>query len=347
MRVRRRPRLLWLAISGLSVLVIGAVFLVLWRAPTSDFLFEPGNTRDVDALVSVEGEKPDAGEAAGDGIFMVDISVRHATLLERLLPFLRKDGTIVPEDALNPEGLTDEQRGVVDRRAMSQSQRIAAAVALRALGYDVRITRSGADVNLVIPGSPAEAGGLRTGDTITAVDGTAIRSPQELRGILAGVEPGDSVELTVRRGDEDVRLTVGTKADEASPGRAVMGVEIEPAATIELPLDVTVDAKGIGGPSAGLAFALGIVDELGTEVDRGRKVVVTGQLTFDGSVLPIGGIKQKTIAARRGGADVFVVPIDNAAEAQRYADGLRIVPVQSFDEALDGLGVSLPRRAAA
>jgi PDZ domain-containing secreted protein len=107
-----------------------------------------------------------------------------------------------------------------------------------------------------------------------------------------------------------------------------------------------VDAKGIGGPSAGLAFALDIVDELGADVDQQRKVVVTGELSLDGRVLPIGGIKQKTIAAREGNADVFVVPRENADEAERYAGDLEIVPVSSFEEALRELGVTLPEPVA-
>jgi PDZ domain-containing protein len=103
-------------------------------------------------------------------------------------------------------------------------------------------------------------------------------------------------------------------------------------------VDVSIDAGSIGGPSAGLAFALGIVDELGEDdLTDGRTVVVTGELALDGTVIPIGGVKQKTIGAKEAGADLFIVPDANAEEARKYADGLEIVAVSNFDEALAAL----------
>jgi PDZ domain-containing protein len=101
---------------------------------------------------------------------------------------------------------------------------------------------------------------------------------------------------------------------------------------------VEIDAGGIGGPSAGLAFALQIVDELGSDIDQGRRIVATGELTVDGTVEPVGGIEQKVIGAERAGADIFVVPLGNAREAERHAsEDLAIVPVASFAEALSDL----------
>jgi PDZ domain-containing protein len=115
-----------------------------------------------------------------------------------------------------------------------------------------------------------------------------------------------------------------------------MGIVIEPK--LVLPVEIRIDTGNIGGPSAGLAFALDIIDELGpTDIDRGERVVATGQIAIDGSVHEIGGVKQKTLGAREAGADVFLVPDGNAATARKYADGLRIVPVSSLDEALHAL----------
>jgi PDZ domain-containing protein len=102
-----------------------------------------------------------------------------------------------------------------------------------------------------------------------------------------------------------------------------------------LPLKVHIDARGVGGPSAGLAFALDVMEELGRDVDHGLKVAATGQINLDGSVSPIGGVKQKTYGVRKSHADVFLVPAgDNAREARRYAGGLRIIAVKSFPQAL-------------
>jgi len=122
----------------------------------------------------------------------------------------------------------------------------------------------------------------------------------------------------------------------ASGGRTVLGVVLK--IDFQFPFSVTIDAGNVGGPSAGLAFALDIIDELGpTDIDRGERVVATGQIAIDGSVHEIGGVKQKTLGAREAGANVFLVPDGNAATARKYADGLRIVPVSSLDEALHAL----------
>jgi Lon-like protease len=107
---------------------------------------------------------------------------------------------------------------------------------------------------------------------------------------------------------------------------------------------VSIDAHGVGGPSAGLAFALDVLQELGRNVDRGHKIAATGEIFLDGRVGPIGGIKQKTIGAREAGVDVFLVPAgQNAVDARKYAHGLRIIPVKSFQQALHALA-TLPER---
>jgi Lon-like protease len=164
-----------------------------------------------------------------------------------------------------------------------------------------------------------------------------VRSPEELREAMAELRPGDEVELAVRRDRERRTFRLETIASD-DDRRAVVGVGIQQAAEFDFPLDVDIDAGDVGGPSAGLAFALDVVDEVGpTDVDGGRRIVVTGELELDGDVLAIGGVKQKTIGAREAGADLFVVPDANAAEARRHADGLEIVAVGTFEEALSHL----------
>jgi PDZ domain-containing protein len=118
----------------------------------------------------------------------------------------------------------------------------------------------------------------------------------------------------------------------------VIGVIVTQNARIELPLSVSINAGSVGGPSAGLAFALDVLEQLGRDVDHGRRVAATGEIELDGSVQPIGGVKQKTIGVRKTGIRVFLVPAgENASEARRYADGLRIVPVKNFQQALRAL----------
>jgi PDZ domain-containing protein len=108
---------------------------------------------------------------------------------------------------------------------------------------------------------------------------------------------------------------------------------------------VRIETGGVGGPSAGLAFALDVMEAFGRDVDRGYKVAATGELELDGTVAPIGAVKQKTIGAREADVDVFLVPAgSNAREARRYAKGLRILAVNSFPQALAALA-TLPAKS--
>ena len=110
-------------------------------------------------------------------------------------------------------------------------------------------------------------------------------------------------------------------------------------------MKVQIDAGNVGGPSAGLAFALEAMQQLGPRIDRGNRIAATGQIELDGTVSPIGGVKQKTYGARQAKADVFLVPAgDNAREARKYAHGLRIIAVKSFPQALRALA-TLPQKS--
>lgn len=329
----RRVRWWWVALA--LVVVLGGTAVGLWLTPSDQYLLLPDKATPVAPLVEVPDEQATAG-AEGAGIYMVDILVRRANLLEQLFPGVNDDASLIPAAALNPHGVSERQRRQSSTLDMTRSQQIAAAVALRELGYAVEATPSGAEVETVIPRAPA-AGSLLPGDVIVEANGEAIDTPDDLRTAMEGVAPGDQVEISYRRDGSVSDVTLGTRAAEDDPSRPVIGVIVQQAASIELPIDVKIDAGSVGGPSAGLAFALDIVDELGTDVDQGRRIVVTGELALDGAVGAIGGVKQKAIGAKQAGADLFVVPEGNAEEARRYADGLEIVAVDSFGEALEAL----------
>jgi PDZ domain-containing protein len=189
-------------------------------------------------------------------------------------------------------------------------------------------------------GAPA-FGKLEPGDVIVAVDGTAVLTPDELRREISRHRPGDDVRLAVRRNGERVHLSVATIPSPADPDRPIVGILVDQAARIELPIDVEIDLGRVGGPSAGLPFALEIARMVGRDVTHGCDVAATGELALDGSVLQVGGLKQKTIGARQAGVDVFLVPAgENVEEARKYANGLRIVPVETFQQALQKLATA-------
>jgi PDZ domain-containing protein len=320
------------SLFSLGVLLALAIVAagVLWLVPSDHYIVLPDRARPVDPLVSVPGEDEEQESA---GIYMVDVRVGRANLFERLFPGVYDGAELVPESVLNPVGVSDRQRRTSSLNQMSRSQQIAITVALRELGRQVSVEAAGAEVVLVTPGSPAD-GELLVGDVIVEARGEPIATTIDLRQVMRPVRPGSTVELTVRRDGERVELSVGTQASQQGPRRAVMGVQVRDAQEFDFPLDVEIDAGSVGGPSAGLAFALEIVDELGSDLENGRRVVATGELTLAGDVLAIGGIRQKTIGAREAGASVFLVPDANAAEAREQAGDLEIVPVSDFDEAL-------------
>lgn len=320
-------------------LVLAAIVAALFLLPSDSYLLLPDHARAVEPLVEVEGEKP---MRDGGGIYFVAVDIRKASLIERVFPGIHEGSTLVPEDELLPPGVNEEARREGELRAMARSQQVAAAVALRGLGYPVKTTNVGVLVDALVPASPS-VGKLRPNDVIVAVDGKTVRTRSNLLSRVQTHEPGEEVRVAVRRGSKQETVTIRTAADPENRDRAVIGVFVEQAASIELPIDVKIDLGNVGGPSAGLAFALDVMEELGRDVDGGRKIAATGEIELDGRVVPVGGVKQKTIAVRRSGIDVFLVPAgDNAREARRHAGDLRIVPVKTFQQALQSLATLSP-----
>jgi len=227
---------------------------------------------------------------------------------------------------------------------MTRSQDIAAAVSLSDLGYKVVLQPTGARVADVLPGSPAAKAGLEPTDVIVAVDGRPVRTTSDLRRLISRHKPGEVVRLSVRapKGLEELRAR--TIAEPHNGSRPVIGVLVDQASQVKLPFPVKIDAGSIGGPSAGLAFALDIVQELNHDITRGHRVAATGEMNADGSVGPIGGVKQKIFGARQAGVDVFLVPAgDNAQLARKYQGDVRVIPVKSFQQALRELA-TLPEK---
>jgi Lon-like protease len=333
----------WLTPARVGLLGVVAIIVaaVLYITPSDDYLFLPATAEPLAPKVIVQGERPDRN---GGGIYFVEVHIRKASILESHFPGLREGSTLVPADQFVPQGTSEKERFQEDLLDMQRSQRIAAAVALREAGYNVKVIPTGALVTTVFGDTPA-AGRLRPGDLVVAVDGHRVVRRADLVRRMLTHKPGTSVRFRIRRAGKPMTLTLRTVPSPADPKRAIVGIGIEQGAEIKLPIKVKIDLGRVGGPSAGLAFALDILNELGHDVDHGRKVAATGEIALDGRIRPIGGVKQKTIGARRAHAAVFLVPAgDNAAEARRYAGGMRIIPVGSFRQALRDLATATQKQ---
>jgi PDZ domain-containing protein len=321
-----------LLIAGLTLLVAVLALLVL---PANEYLFLPDVAHPVAPLVTVQGgHDPTRG-----AVYFVDVVEQRATLFDELTgAVLRNGADLYPAQAVDPPGVSPQLRQKLDLQDMKLSQQVAAAVALRAAGKKVVMRPVGVRVSVVGQGLPA-FGKLLPGDVIVAVDGIAVRTLSDLFARMTAHRVGDVVAFTVHRGTQTLvekMKTVGSGKGTAR--RPIVGIGPEQALDIHLPLKVSINAGNVGGPSAGVAFALEVMEELGRDVVHGHKIAATGEIHPDGSIGPIGGIKQKTIGAREAHVDAFVVPAgDNAREARKYAHGLRIIPVDTFPQALRAL----------
>jgi PDZ domain-containing protein len=326
-----------------AILLALVVLLVLWLLPSNKYyVFLPDRAHALAPLVTVQGKEQPRSRG---GIYFVDVAYRKARLLERILHRPLASGATLEPAASFLGGASESQARTIDRNEMAQSQSFAAAVALKRAGYPVAIKLPRIVVDQVERNVPATKL-LKPGDTIAAVDGQPVASLGRLHELIAAHRPGETLRLRIRRDGLTRTVAVKTIPDSHDKTQAVVGIIVaERGGSVgKLPLKVKIDTAGVGGPSAGLAFALDLMEELGHDVDRGYKIAATGQLELDGTVDPIGGVKQKTIGARQAHVDLFLVPaIDNAAEARKYADGLRIVPVKSFPQALRFLATLPPK----
>jgi PDZ domain-containing protein len=325
-------------VTGAVVLLLVATVVILFSVPSGQYILLPDTAHPVAPLVQVQGARP----VKSGTLYFVDVIERRASELEALFPWLRPHSSLAPAGEIIPPCATADQAEAAQLQEMAFSQRVAAAVALRRLGYHVVVKPTGVVVSQLIAGTDAPCK-LQPMDVILSVDGRPTPTIAALRTALAQVKPGNVVVLRVRRGRRILTARIRTIPTPGDPSRALVGFAPDQAATIKLPLRVSIDASGIGGPSAGLAFALEVMQKLGRDVLHGHRVAATGEMQLDGTVAPIGGVKQKTYGVRQAGADVFLVPAgDNARVARRYAGSLRIIPVRTFSQALRALA-TLPR----
>lgn len=339
-----RPSGPWRAVGAVTtaITVLAVIAgVILWRYPSDTYLLLPDQAHSASAVVTVRNAKPDND---GGGVYFLDVIERKASVLETMFHQIVDSGaSFVPPSTVQPQGANESQTQQFDLQEMATSQQIAAAVALRKLGYKVGVTANGALIVAVGEGTPA-AGKLVPGDVIYGVDGRRVFTTDEARTRLRKHHPGEVVDLAVRNGTGLRTVSIKTIADPQDPTIPIIGVLLEQAAHIKLPFPVTIDTGNIGGPSAGLAFALEVMEKLGRDVDRGYKIAATGEIFLDGAVGPIGGAKQKTIGARRSGVDIMLAPAgDNASTARKYAGHMRVIAVESFQQALHALATLPPK----
>lgn len=321
----------------LAVPLVLALLGVALLSPLPYVVYRPGLTLDVlgraggKPIVQVQGHPtyPDDGQ-----LRMTTVSVTRPDTPVRLPELLaawasRKDA-VYPWDAVYEQGTTDrdsEQEGAVQ---METSQDTATAVALQELGEKVPAV---VKVVSVSKGAPAD-GKLEVGDIIVSIDGLAVttKNTDEAVKRIQQTPAGGSVQLVVRRDGSERTVQVTPQEQDGTPKIGVgLGVGYD------FPFDVRINlSDDIGGPSAGLMFSLAVYDVLTPgSLTGGERIAGTGEIEPDGSVGAIGGIQQKIAAADRDGAELFLVPKDNCAEALGADKGdVRLVEVTTMHDAV-------------
>ena len=304
---------------------VGTVpFVALGPGPTYDTLGAVGDT----TVITIAGE--DTYPTAGH-LNMTTVSLgTDLTLFSALGKWLSGRYALVPREEIYPKDRTTDQVQQEQARAFQDSEANAETAALSYLEYPMTVI-----ANRIVEDSPAQ-GKLEPGDRLLLVNGRAVTDAEQVREALGGTSPGQVVEVRYQRGPVSgtAEITLAARDDRET---GFLGVEA--ANQPDVGFDITISLADIGGPSAGLMFALAIVDKLTPgELNGGQFVAGTGEITSDGAVGPIGGIPFKMNAAREAGATVFLVPADNCLEAsQRAPDGLRLVKVENLRDAVSSL----------
>lgn len=333
------------ALAGIWALVVALVaLLVLTFLPTAYVIQQPGpvyNTlgtaQNADGedvpLITIDGAETYATDGSLDllTVQVVGNPQRTPSWLELAGAWFDRTRAVLPLESVFPAGQTTEERRTQSTTLMVNSQQDATAAALTEAGFDVP---SDIVVYEFSPDSASE-GVLQVDDMILAANGTPIEGVDDLRRIINDGE-GDDVELTILRDGEEETVSVSPTETVAEDGTTswVIGVVLQ--RRFDFPIDVEIQLNNVGGPSAGMMFALGIVDLLSPgDLTGGEDVAGTGTITADGVVGPIGGIRQKMWGAVGAGAEWFLAPQANCDEVVGHVpDGLRVFAVEDLDDAL-------------
>jgi len=324
------------------LVIVSVMVAALLAAPLGGaspyFLITPGGTYDVGYDYGSRLSIPDEYRKPMGRIAFTAVYETEASWTEVLHARLQGQAEIVPAVYIRPPGTSQEQVNATNQRLIDESKPIAAAVGVRAAGFPVSVTGQGARVESVLDGMPAQ-GVLQVGDIIVRVDGQPVTTTDSLIQATTRHAVGDHVMLEVHRDDQDLSLDVVTAESPSEPGRPIVGITVSTYMfDIQMPFPVDIQSDNVGGPSAGFIFALAVLDGVTDgDLTRGYYVAGTGTIAQDGTVGAVGGAAEKALAAEEAGAQIFLVPKDDAAEAYRWVHTIQIIPVATFDEAIHAL----------
>ena len=306
------------------------------------YVTKPGMAKELEPIIEVE----DGDEAEGN-FMLTTVRMGRANIYSYLLAKGNKYQEIYKESSIRVEGETDEEYNVRQLHLMDNSKNQAIKVAYEKAGKQISYKYLGVYVLDVHEDMPA-ADVLRAGDQIIQLDQLHFDSSQQFIDYIATKKAGDKVQIVYKREETEKKAIIALQPFKDRPNQIGLGISLDDYTRITTDPSVSIDSEQIGGPSAGLMFSLEIYNQLTKgDLTKGYQIAGTGTMEEDGKVGPIGGIGQKVVAADKSGADFFFAPDEDGATSSNYQEALvaakdietkmKIVPVSSFDEAVDYL----------
>jgi PDZ domain-containing protein len=330
--------------SAGMILLIFVVFLLYFPVPY--FVSQPGDAVDLSELVRVE-----EGYAQEGNLMLTTIKMGKANVLSYAWAKMNDYVDLIEEKQILSQYQDEEEYNRYQQKLMELSKDTAIIAAFRQAGKEVDIINHGVLVMGIGENMPA-SNVLQLGDVIISIDGNKVNTAEDLIGYLEEKQVGERITLTVRRGQgvEEISLVLEELPVSTEDGkrRAGIGISAVTDRSISTDPEVTIDTRKIGGPSAGLMFAIQIYNLLTPDdITKGYRIAGTGTIDVDGNVGRIGGVHQKVVAAHRAGAEIFFVPYERGAKnsnyelalktAQEIGSSTEIVPIDTFEEALNYL----------
>lgn len=313
----------------------------------------PGTSIDLTTGVGAEGPGPTfntLGEFEGKEIVSVDGAATHPTtgqlnmttvavrsnmtLAQTLNRWLVEGDTLISLKDLYPEGMSEQEVNELNQHAFAQSENSATFAALNYLNYPLQV-----EVADVVKDAPV-AGEMQAGDIIDSINNNTVRTPVEVVHAVRDHKPGDTLNVGFTRDGQQRDVNIKLESNPQDPDVAWLGVLLSPKTLDNISVDYNLE--NIGGPSAGMMFALAVVDKLtAEEITGGKYIAGTGTIEADGSVGPIGGITHKMKTVSEDGAEVFLAPADNCDEvahaSKKDKGDMAIIKVNTLKDAVDGL----------
>lgn len=324
---------------------MAVLLFVMFKISTDYYIVRPGSSEALSELVNVEGgyNLASSDRSRQGEFYLTTVNQTPANLLAWIYGYLNPYVGLVEREDVIPEDMEIEDYRDMMKRHMEDSKETSKVVALENAGYEIKIDSEGILIVGVQEESPAR-GVLEEGDLVIEVDGKEVKLAEEMVEIVNERDIGEPVEIRYKRKGEAHTEKIETVKRRGDDGRAQAALKVfvrTKGWSPVFPMEIEIDSGDIGGPSAGLMFALEIKNQL-TEYDLtgGKKIAGTGTLNLEGDVNSVGGVRHKMVAASEEGVRYFLVPGGNASVAEYvadYYDEFDAVIVDDFQDALDFL----------